>query len=477
MNAPAKLHAVPDRSAPASSQATGPAIVPQPSRHDLEAERCALGAALLDGEALTDIECFLTPEDFYDPRNAVIFESMLAIRARGEPIDVITLRDELRARNKLNTVGGGQYFGELSEVVSSTSHAASHAKIVAAHAAARRIEAAGQKIAARALDPRAPVEELCEFATSQIYAATERRATKEAATAEELVQEVYASIERANAGVVDSQRAVRTGFADLDAACLGLEPGQLVVVGARPRVGKSAFCMQIARTVAQTGPVLAFSLEMRGVEIMERLLASEARVNYRSIRAKKLSKEEMDALVPAAERVYSLPLAIDDTPGLQITEIRSRSRKYKRRHPELRLIVIDYLQLVAAKGDTREERVGTVSRGLKALAKELEVPVIGIAAINRAGRDAPAMEHLRESGAIEADADVVMLLHREELVNKKTTRKGITDVILAKQRSAESEISIALGWTGFCVRFDDAPSAAAVVAGYPQEGDDADVGF
>jgi replicative DNA helicase len=247
-----------------------------------------------------------------------------------------------------------------------------------------------------------------------------------------------------------------TGLATLDSKMQGgFRPGELIVLAARPRVGKSALAMQIARNVAERRGVLVFSLEMTRPELTDRMLANEARVEHRHLREMKVPKASMEAIVKAASAIYSLPLHIDDTPSLPIGEIRSRARRHARRH-DLGLIVVDYLQFVVApKCDSREQAVATIARGLKSLAKELGVPVLALAQLNRAGKDAPSLEHLRESGEIEATANTVMLLHREELVSKSTQRKGIADVIFAKQRSGASGVSVELKFTGTCVRFDD----------------------
>jgi replicative DNA helicase len=423
-------------------------------RADPAAERAILGGVLLSPDALTDVEPLVAPEDFHVEANGFVFGAMLACRERGAAIDPVTVAAELRSRGQLEQVGGEARVAALMHGVSTAAGVESYARIVADHAVARRVGEAARDVAAKAADPRVSVEELADVATARVLGATERRSS--AVAIDECVRGLLAEIGRPDA----APPAVKTGFSALDRETGGgFRPGELVILAARPRVGKSALAMQIARNVAASRAVLVYSLEMTRVELTERMLACESRVDHRAVRSRRIPASSAQAFIAAANVVHGLALHIDETPSIQIGELRARTRRHARRH-DLGLVVVDYLQLVVApKCDSREQAVATVARGLKSLAKEIGVPVLALAQVNRAGKDAPSLETLRESGEIEATANVVMLLHREELVSKRTERRGVADVILAKQRNAPSGVTAELRFTGTSVRFDDMPEA------------------
>jgi len=449
--------------------------VPAPTdapRADLEAERSVIGSVLLDNDALTEVEPLLAAVDFYYPAYALMYAAAIALHSRGEPIDIVTLSAELLAREQLNVVGGRQAIAELTDGTVTVAHVAQHARIISELAVTRRIGSAGQHITAAAKDPTIRLEQLAELASEQTLVASERRTSVDPVPLHEGLVEMCERIEAADKGI-GTGIIVNSGLRDLDNATAGLRPGQLVVIGARPRVGKTAIAMQIAVNAAKSYYVLVFSLEMPRSELIDRMAASEARVDHGAMRRGKLTAEQMGKITEACESIYKLPLYIDDTAGLAVTEIRSRARRFARRHPELGLIVVDYLQLIKRPqhADTREEGVAENSRGLKALAKELGVPLIALAQLNRAGRDKPTLEHLRESGAIEADADIVALLHRDDLVNPNSAKRGVADVILAKQRSDASEVPIALRFTPSHLRFDNLQKddEGVLPAGYDED--------
>jgi replicative DNA helicase len=420
-------------------------------RADIAAERKLLGGVLLTPGAILDVEGIVQPEDFHVGAHGLIFAAALACHEQGIAIDEVTVPAMLRTMGKLDEVGEPRVM-QLLNGVSDAAHVEAHARLIANHAVARRVEVAARSIATKARDHRCSVEDLSDFASEQILTATERRTRGEAVPLSVAVEEKFESLSQSD--VVSD--CISTGFEELDRLTDGgFRPSELIVLAARPRVGKSLLSMQIARHVARSRHVLVFALEMNRGELLDRMLASESRTSFSAIRSKRIESHNMQSVIEAANVLHALPVDIDDAHSLQIGELRARARRCARRKP-LGLIVVDYLQLVAVpKAESREQAVATIARGLKALAKELNVPVLALSQINRAGKDKPSIEHLRESGEVEQTANTVMLLHREELVNKKTEHKGIAILNLAKQRNGPSEVEMELRFTGHCVRFDN----------------------
>jgi replicative DNA helicase len=447
------------------------------SRRDHFAERSVIGSVLLEPSVLLDVEPIVTPEDFDSSAHAIIFECFLALAARGEVIDPVTLAGELRAREKLDTIGGTQFIAELTDTIVTTAHAERHARIVAEHAVARRIERAAGEIAARARDASVRLDELCETSMASIFDATARRTTTDPVSVGDGIGEAFERMERTGRGE-STDAPIATGFRDVTKVTGGgFRPGELVILGARPRIGKSVIAMQMARAAAEKRGVLVFSFEMPRSQLVDRLLAAEARLPHDNVRQHALSRTQMETLVSAAQTLHQLPLHIDDVP-CPIGEIRSRARRFARRH-DVGMIVVDYLQYVPAseaqKNQPRWQVVGEIARGLKALARELGVPVLTPTIVNREGTDAPKLEHLRESGDIEATADLVLLLHREDIVDRQSTRRGLADLIVAKQRNGVSGVSIELRYNAPCVRFDDMPREDADASRYSVGGFDMEV--
>ena len=416
--------------------------------HDLDAERAVLGAILLDNTALGMAESVCTAGDFYHPAHGVIFECIQALSTRREPIDVVTLASELRARERLNTVGGAQYLGELTDTIPTIAHVESHARIVADMAGVRRMIEVAHEIVARGYGERGNAEAFLDFAAAKVFEVAQKRAKSNLVPLEQAIIEAFARIEN----VLENGLRIsglETGFRDLDTVTAGMHPGQLIIIAARPAMGKTSFILNIAlnSAVSSGKPVLFFSLEMPRVELANRLMCAEARVDQGRLRTNLLTQDDVTALTASANRLHSLPIYIDDSGDLTLLELRAKARRV-RNERGLSLIVIDYLQLMKSSRDkveSREREISEISRGLKSLAKELGVPIVALSQLNRGcetrpGKDKrPMMSDLRESGAIEQDADVIMFIYRDEVYNRDTEDKGIAEIIIAKQRNGPTD--------------------------------------
>lgn len=439
------------------------ALGPTP-RADHDLERLVLGEALLAPEALAVVEAGLHAADFDHAAHATIFEALCAVAGRGGHPDVVALGHELRARGRLGAVGGAGFLAELTADVGTTAHVEAHVQTLVELAVARRIAQAARAIEARACDPTVRLPALVEHATGAIFAATERAATtRGAVTAGEAVEaSLRAFEERAEQS---GGGEVGTGFPDLDRALTGkgLHAGRLYILAARPGIGKSALAANLARHVAGSGrTVLFLSLEMTRQELGDRLLCAEARVDGQRFASNAMAQDELDRVVRAADAIYDLPLLIDDAPGQTLAQVRAKTMRQRRRagrNGGLGLLVVDYLQLVRVPGaESREQAVAEVSRSLKELAKQFEVPVLAISAMNRdaekrAGDKRPVLSDLRESGSIESDADLVAFLYRDELVNKNSSDHGIAEVIIRKQRNGPTT-TVRLRYDAPCLRFE-----------------------
>jgi replicative DNA helicase len=416
--------------------------------HDLDAEKAVLGGVLLDNSALDTVEAIVTPPDFYHPSHAVIFESVQSLKSRGEPVDVVTLAAELRARERLNTVGGAQYLGELTDTIPTIAHIEQHARIVADLAQVRRMIAAAHEITARGYGDRGSADGFLDFAAARVFEIAQKRSKSSLIELHQAIQEAFERIEKTlerGARITGTE----TGFRDLDTLTAGMHPGQLIIIAARPAMGKTSLVLNLTTHAAITSqkPVLFFSLEMPRVELANRMMCAEARVDQARLRSNMLTQDDMTALTAAASKLFQLPVYIDDSGDLTLLELRAKSRRIKA-EKDVSLIVIDYLQLMKASRegmDSREREISEISRGLKSLAKELEVPIIALSQLNRSpetrsGKDKrPQLSDLRESGAIEQDADVVMFIYRDEVYNKDTEDRGIAELIIAKQRNGPTD--------------------------------------
>jgi replicative DNA helicase len=428
---------------------------------DIAAEQSVLGGMLLSKDAIADVIEVLRGVDFYRPAHEMVFEAILDLYGRGEPADAVTVADELNKRGELLRVGGPAYLHTLLSSVPTAANAGYYARIVHERAVLRRLVAAGTKIVqlGYATDG-GDVDELVNAAQAEIYQVTERRNSEDYAILGEIIEGAIDEIEASSARG-DGLTGVPTGFADLDRLTNGLHPGQMIVIAARPAMGKSTVALDIARSAAihHKMPTVIFSLEMGKNEITMRLLSAEARIPLQNMRKGTMREEDWSRLARTMGDISDAPLFIDDSPNMALMEIRAKCRRLKQRHG-LKLVVIDYLQLMSSgkKVESRQQEVSEFSRALKLLAKELEVPVIALSQLNRGPEQRtdkkPQMSDLRESGSIEQDADLIMLLHREDVYEKESPRAGEADFIIAKHRNGPTD-TIVVAFQGHYSRFVD----------------------
>ncbi len=428
---------------------------------DVAAEQSVLGGMLLSKDAIADVVEVLRGTDFYRPAHELVYEAILDLYGRGEPADAVTVAAELTKRGEIGRVGGAPYLHTLISMVPTAANAGYYAEIVRERAILRRLVEAGTKIVqlGYAADG-GDADDIVDRAQAEIYAVTEKRTSEDylplSAIMEGALDEIEAIGSRSGQMV-----GVPTGFTDLDQLTNGLHPGQMIVVAARPAIGKSTLGLDVARSAAIKHGLASviFSLEMGRNEITMRLLSAEARVPLHHMRSGTMSDDDWTRLARKIGEVESAPLFIDDSPNMSMMEIRAKARRLKQRH-DLRLIVIDYLQLMQSgkRVESRQQEVSEFSRALKLLAKELEVPVIAISQLNRGPEQRtdkkPMMSDLRESGSIEQDADMVILLHREEMYERESPRAGEADFIVAKHRNGPTA-TITVAFQGHYSRFVD----------------------
>jgi len=416
---------------------------------DVAAEQCVLGGMLLSKDAIADVVEVLKGHDFYRPNHSTIFDAILDLYGRGEPADPITVAAALADSGALARLGGASYLHDLISTVPTAANAAYYAKIVCERAVLRRLVEAGTRIVqlgyGSATGGGRDVDDVVDLAQQAIYDVTERRVSEDFAVLAEMLQPTLDEIEAVGSqgGVMTG---VPTGFTDLDRLLNGLHAGQLVIVAGRPGLGKSTAAMDFARTASVRNNLASaiFSLEMSKVEIVMRLLAAEARVPLHVLRSGQLSDDDWTKLARRMGEISEAPLYVDDTPNMNLMEIRAKARRLKQRH-DLKLIVVDYLQLMSSpkRVESRQQEVAEMSRGLKLLAKEVECPVVAVSQLNRGPEQRndkrPQLSDLRESGSIEQDADVVILLHRDDYYDKESPRAGEADFIVAKHRNGPTD--------------------------------------
>lgn len=427
--------------------------------NNLDAERSVLGAMMQDHEALSLAIEALRAEDFYHPANRELFDAMHRLQSAGQPVDIVTVDEELTRRGTLEGVGGIQYVIDISRYVPTTANARAYIQIVAEKATLRRLIHAGDEIVQASYAQQEPLADILGHAEKSIFDIVMRRT--EGSTLvhiADILPDTYQRIETLSRlkGAIDG---VPTGFVDLDNLLTGLHGGELVLVGARPSMGKTSFGMNVLSyaSVMAGKTVAAFSLEMPRDQLAMRLLCADARVDMQSVRHGTLRDEDWLSLSRALGPIAAANLYIDDTSGITPSQLRSRCRRLKIERG-LDLVMVDYIQLMASDGraENRQNEVSEISRALKGIAKELNVPVLALAQLSRAGAQRsdkrPILSDLRDSGAIEQDADVVMFLHREEYYDPNTEDKNIAEVIVAKQRNGPLG-TIKLAWLGQYTRF------------------------
>ncbi|HOB20776.1 MAG TPA: replicative DNA helicase, partial [Candidatus Atribacteria bacterium] len=414
--------------------------------HNIEAEQSVLGSMLLDKEAVAAATEVLQSDDFYVEAHKEIYEAILDIYDSGTPVDLVTVVEALRQRGSLEAVGGGAYISDLSMAVPSTANVRYYIKIVEEKSILRRLISASNEIICDSYEAAEDLDLIIDSAEKKIFDISQRKNTRTFEHVKTILLETYNKIEELtkNKGRIVG---LETGFTDFDMRTSGLQPSDLILVAARPSMGKSSFAINIAQYAAVHNkvPVAIFSLEMSKDQLVQRMLSSETNVELQKIRTGNLNEDDWMRLVQAAEPLSQAPIFIDDTPGISAMEIRSKARRLKMEHG-LGLIVIDYLQLMSGRGkaESRQQEVSEISRSLKALARELDVPVIALSQLSRAPEarqdHRPMLSDLRESGAIEQDADLVVFLYRDEYYNPETEKKNIAEAIIAKQRNGPTGV-------------------------------------
>jgi replicative DNA helicase len=434
---------------------------------DLDAEQSVLGGVLLSKDAVADVVEVLRGSDFYRPAHQLVFDAVLDLYSKGEPVDPVTVAAELTRTNQLARVGGAPYLHTLVASVPTAANAGFYAQIVAEKAILRRLVEAGTRIVQMGFGGgEGNVDQVVDRAQAEVFQVTERRTGEDVVRLEELLNPTLEEIE-AIEGRDGQMAGVPTGFADFDRLTNGLHPGQLVVVAARPGLGKSTLALDFCRaaSVKHGQASVVFSLEMSKSEITMRLLSAEARVHLQHMRAGRMTEDDWGRLARRMGEVANAPLFVDDSPHLTMMEIRAKARRLKQRH-DLKLVVIDYLQLMSSprKVESRQQEVSEISRSLKLLAKELQVPVVALSQLNRSSEQRadkrPQLSDLRESGAIEQDADVVILLHRDDAYEKDSTRAGEADLIVAKHRNGPTD-TVTVAFQGHYSRFVDMSPAGS----------------
>lgn len=410
---------------------------------NLEAEVSLLGAVLIDEDVLTRVSDKVTADDFYDPRHELIFGAMLKLYERHKPVDLLTLSDELGKHENLEDAGGSEYLTELTNQVPTAAHAESYADIITQNAMRRRLIKASGAIAELGFDGSKNSQELLGEAEAHLFAVSDQALRQELASLEQILEESFDRMEELHRDK-SKMRGVPTGYRDLDNMMAGLQRSDLIILAARPAMGKSTFALNLAHNVAVGAgqSVLVFSLEMSKEQLVDRMLADEAGVDAWNIRTGNLSDDDFEKLSHAMGVLAEAPIFIDDTPGLSVLELRTKARRAAHEKP-LGLIVIDYLQLMSGSsksfGDNRVQEISEISRGLKLVARELNVPVIALSQLSRSVESRtpphPQLSDLRESGSIEQDADIVMFLYREAYYNPETEHPNITQLMIKKHRN------------------------------------------
>lgn len=426
-----------------------------------------IGALLLSKESIVDVIDYVEVEDFHLPGNATIFQAVLELFKEGADIDAVTVASHL-GPEAMQRSGGHEYLIETQAACPSIGSAVSYAKKVSSAAMKRLLYKNSLEVKDLA-SGASPADTVLDHAEKSLFNIAKKVVTHEASTAKKMMAETLERLELLQ-DRGDELLGLSTGFRDLDSLLSGLQPGALYVLGARPAMGKSAFATQLATTCVRQGrPAVLYSLEMSAAEIAQRILASETRVPLKKIRDAQLSDDEWGVVNRVSGEVSDWPLVVDDFAGLKISSMRARARRIKAERGDLGLVVVDYVQLMTGKGENRQTEVAHISRGLKMLARELDVPVVALAQLNRGleqrTNKRPMMSDLRESGSLEQDADVVMFLYRDEVYSKASAHAGVAEVIVAKHRQGATGTGF-LGFRGMFTRFDDLASEVGLIKSF-----------
>ncbi len=409
-----------------------------------EAEASLLGAILIDSDAIVKVADIVRPEDFYDERHARVYEAAIQLYEKHSPIDVLTLSDQLKSTGMLDVVGNASFLTELTNFVPTAAHATRYAEIISQKATRRRLIKASQVIADLGYDEAQSLQELIENAETRLFEVSERHIKQDITSIDSILSSSFDRLDELHKDK-GALRGVPTGYRDLDNILAGLQPSDLIILAARPSMGKTAFALNLAHNVAVKAalPVLIFSLEMSKEQLVDRLLSAEAGVNAWNLRTGNLTDDDFERIGHAMGTLSEAQIFIDDSPGITVSDMRTKARREAHQRP-LGLIIVDYLQLMSGgarfSGDSnRVQEISEISRGLKGIARELKVPVIALSQLSRSvesrSPQIPQLADLRESGSIEQDADVVTFIYREEYYNPETENKNIARILIKKHRN------------------------------------------
>lgn len=439
--------------------------------HSAEAEKSVLGAAMLSKDALFDAMEVVKPADFYDENHKEIFQAMIDLNRKNAPVDALTVAEELKKRNSLEMVGGRAYIASLSSMTPTTSNAMEYGRIVAEKASVRRLIETADDIVTKGYDGTMDANQMLDYAESGIFEISQARQKGQYSHIRDVLVENLAIIDRAEQ-MDGGLTGITTGFSKLDEMTSGMQKSDLIILAARPAMGKTAFALSLARNAAVKGKasVMIFSLEMAKEQLTQRLLSMESKVDLQTLKTGRLERRDWDDLNVALDILSNSNIHIDDTAGISIMEMKSKCRRLKA-EAGLDLVIIDYLQLMNPEGkaDSRTQEISVISRNLKLLARELDCPVLVLSQLSRAPEQRtdhrPMLSDLRESGSIEQDADIVIFLYRDEYYNKEDTEKpGECEVIVAKHRSGPTG-SVDVAWIERYTQFKDKASGNIPDAG------------
>ena len=433
-----------------------------------ELEQAVIGALLIESEAYSQVSEILKPESFYDTRHKHIYEAVSRLNIYQKPSDILTVVDELERMGALEEAGGRYYVTQLSGMVSSSAHIVYHARIIAQKALARQLITYTSNIQTKAFDPTQDVDELMQEAEGGLFSLSQQSLKKDYTQIDPVINDAYTMLKTA-ASKSDGLSGISTGFRELDKMTSGWQPSDLVILAARPAMGKTAFALSMAKNIAidQGIPLAFFSLEMSNVQLMNRVISNVTEIESEKLKTGQLRPDEWQRLDGRMKQLFGKPLFLDDTPSLSVFELLTKARRLVREH-DVKIIMIDYLQLMNASGmsyGSRQEEVSTISRALKGLAKELNIPILALSQLNRGvenrpdGDKRPQLSDLRESGAIEQDADMVCFIHRPEYYKIYTDPngrdlRGMAEIIIAKHRNGAVG-DVLLSFKGQFTRFQD----------------------
>ena len=435
----------------------------------LDVERAVLGALLIDKDAYAVVCEILRPESFYEPRNQIIYSAIQQLSMNEQPVDVLTVAEQLAKSGQLEEIGGPAYIAEISSRVASSAHVEYHARIVAQKSLARQLISFASDVETKAFDETIDVDDLMQHAEGALFELSQKNMKKDYTQIDPVVSQAISVIQKAAANT-DGLTGITSGYTGLDDKTSGWQPSDLVIIAGRPAMGKTAFALSMAKNIAADNhiPIAFFSLEMSNVQLVNRLISNACEISGKKILNGQLQPDEWDRLDKRVNALIGAPLYVDDTPGLSVFELRTKARRLVREHG-VKIIMIDYLQLMNANGmrfSSRQEEVSTISRSLKGLAKELDIPILALSQLNRGveSREGlegkrPQLSDLRESGAIEQDADMVLFVHRPEYYHifqddKGRDLHGMAEIIIAKHRKGATG-DVLLNFRGEFTRFEN----------------------